>query len=397
MSETNDVELFFFHLMPWPHIPADVRDRYRSSWVVLPNAVYDPVEGSRVYNEYLDQLELADQVGFHAVCVNEHHQNGYGTMPAPNIVAATLARRTANARIAILGNGIGMHENPLRVAEEVAMLDVITGGRIISGFVRGIGAEYFSLNLDPSRSRSRFLEAHDLIVKAWTEPGPFEWDGPNYHFRYVNVWPRPLQRPHPPIFCPSQGSSETILWAAEHRYPYVCTYTPMDQLLRYYDLYREVAQSRFGYTAGAEQFGWTSMVYVADDEKRAIEEVRPHVQYFAERCFHLPPHMLIPPGYTSSQSLRGMLEAQARAAQGGGDRFDFDHLVRTEQALVGTPEQVGERLVRNMEQAGTGVFMGLFQIGDMPHHRAMRNIELFAERVMPHLPLKARAAPVAGA
>jgi alkanesulfonate monooxygenase SsuD/methylene tetrahydromethanopterin reductase-like flavin-dependent oxidoreductase (luciferase family) len=382
------MELFFFHLMPWPLMPDDTRQHYRSSWVVFPNTIYDPAEGHRIYNEYLDQLELADDLGFDAVCVNEHHQNGYGTMPAPNIVAAMLARRVSRAKIAILGNGIGLRDHPLRVAEEVAMLDVVTGGRVISGFVRGIGAEYFSLNLDPSRSRSRFHEAHDLIVKAWTEPGPFEWDGPNYQFRYVNVWPRPIQQPHPPIFCPSQGSSETITWAAEHRYPYVCTFTPMDQLVRYYDMYRELAETRYGYTAGPEQFGWTAMVYVADDEKTAIEEARPHVQYFADRCFHLPPHMLVPPGYTSSRSLRGLLEMQATV----GNRFDFDHQVETGQALVGTPDQVGQRLLDNMERAGTGIFMGLFQVGDMPHDKTTRNLELFAEKVMPHLPRPAQEA-----
>ena len=383
------MELFYFHLMPWPHIPADFKERNRSSWVVFSNSHYDPVAGTRIYNEYLDQLEFADQIGFDAVCVNEHHQNAYGTMPSPNIVAAMLTQRAKRAKIAILGNGICLRDNPLRVAEEVAMLDVISGGRIISGFVRGIGAEYFSLNMDPSLSRQRFLEAHDLIIKAWTEPGPFVWDGEHYHFRYVNVWPRPLQKPHPPIFCPSQGSSETIAWAAEHRYAYVCTYTPMDQLIHYYDMYRQLAKEKHGYEAGPELFGWTSLVYVADDEKEAIEAARPHAEYFAERCFALPPQMLMPPGYTSAQSLRGFIEARG----GTNARFDYDEMIASGLALIGTPEQVGERLVRNMEKAGCGIFMGSFHIGDMPHDKVMRNMELFAEKVMPHLPRKLASAP----
>lgn len=268
------------------------------------------------------------------------------------------------------------------------MLDVISGGRVISGFVRGIGCEYFSLNLDPTKSRARFHEAHDLIIKAWTEPGPFTWDGEHFFFRYVNVWPRPLQKPHPPIFCPSQGSSETIAWAAEHGYPYVCTYTPMDQLVRYYDMYRELAETRFGYRAGPEKFGWTSLVYLAEDEKTAIEEARPHVEYFAERCFAIPPQMLIPPGYSSTSSFRGFIEAQ----MGRQSFFDYDQMIATGQALIGTPEQVGERLLRNMERAGAGIFMGGFQIGDMPHAKVMRNLELFADKVLPHLPRHAGAA-----
>jgi alkanesulfonate monooxygenase SsuD/methylene tetrahydromethanopterin reductase-like flavin-dependent oxidoreductase (luciferase family) len=379
------VRLYNFHLMPWPHIPPDVRERYKASWMLLPNSEYEPVEGNRLYAEYLDQLCFADEIGFDAVCVNEHHQNGYGTMPSPNIIAGVLAGRTKQANIAILGNGIALRENPLRVAEEIAMLDVITGGRIISGFVRGIGAEYFSLNIDPSTSRARFHEAHDLIVKAWTEPGPFAWEGEHYSFRYVNVWPRPLQQPHPPIFVPSQGSSETIEWAAEHRYPYMCTYTPMPQLIRYYDEYRRLAEERFGYTAGPYKFGWTSLVYVAEDEQEALEAVAPHTQYFAERCFALPAQMLMPPGYTSSPSFRRMLEARGV----GGPQAAPD--LNAGEVLVGTPDQVGERLVRNMERCGAGTFMGMFQVGDMPHSKVMRSMELFADKVLPHLPRDAPA------
>jgi alkanesulfonate monooxygenase SsuD/methylene tetrahydromethanopterin reductase-like flavin-dependent oxidoreductase (luciferase family) len=378
------MKLFFFHLMPWPQIPEDFKDTWRSSWVVLPNSQYDPVLGHRIYNEYLDQLSYGDELGFDAVCVNEHHQNAYGTMPSPNIIAAMLAQRTKRAKIAILGNGICLRENPLRVAEEVAMVDVISGGRVISGFVRGIGCEYYSLNLDPTFSRERFFEAHDLIIKAWTEPGPFEWDGEHYRFRYVNVWPRPLQKPHPPIFCPSQGSSETIAWAAEHRYPYIMTFTPMEALVRFYDMYRELAQDKFGYQAGPEQFGWTSMVYVAKDEKTAIREARPHLKYFGERCFAIPPQMLMPPGYTSGASLKRFITARGTA----GSRFDVDELLNNQETLVGTPEQVGERLMRNMERAGAGTFMGAFQVGDMPHDKVMRNLELFADKVMPYLPRK---------
>ena len=376
------MKLFFFHLMPWPFIPEDFQKTWRSSWVVFPNSQYDPVVGNRIYNEYIDQLAFADEVGFDAVCVNDHHQNAYGTMPSPNIIAAMLAQRTKRAQIAILGNGICLRENPLRVAEEVAMVDVISGGRVISGFVRGIGCEYYSLGLDPTFSRERFFEAHDLIIKAWTEPGPFEWDGEHYRFRYVNVWPRPLQKPHPPIYCPSQGSTETIKWAAEHHYPYIMTFTPLEVLVRFYDMYREVADRQFNYTAGPDQFGWTSQVYVAKDEKTAIAEARPHLKYFAERCFAIPPQMLMPPGYTSAVSLRRFIEARGTA----GSFFDVDQLLQSGETLVGTPDQVGERLVRNMERAGAGIFMGGFQVGDMPHDKVMRNVELFADKVMPYLP-----------
>src|SRR5258705_7642393 len=129
---------------------------------------YDPAVGHTLYNQYLDQFEYAEKLGWDGLCVNEHHQNCYGTMPSPNVMAAMLVRRTTRAKIAILGNGLPLRENPLRVAEEIAMLDVVSGGRIISGFVRGISAEYFSTAVNPTHSRERFYEAAELILRSWT-------------------------------------------------------------------------------------------------------------------------------------------------------------------------------------------------------------------------------------
>ena len=167
----NKLRFYFFHLMPYPFIPPV--DDYDSCWVSLSNQHYDPHRGQILYNEYLGQLAASERYGFDGAIVNEHHANYYGTMPAPNIIAAMLIKMTSRLPIGIVGNAIPLHGNPLRVAEEVAMLDVISGGRIISGFVRGIGCEYFNNGVPPGDSVDRFNEAHDLILKAWTEDGPF--------------------------------------------------------------------------------------------------------------------------------------------------------------------------------------------------------------------------------
>jgi alkanesulfonate monooxygenase SsuD/methylene tetrahydromethanopterin reductase-like flavin-dependent oxidoreductase (luciferase family) len=373
------MKLYAFHLMPWPHIVPDVREKYGSSWVVYPNSEYDPVIGRRLYGEYLDQLVFADEMGFDALCVNEHHQNAYGLMPSPNIMAAALLSRTRQAKIAILGNGIALRRNPLRVAEEVAMLDVMSGGRVLSGFVRGIGAEYHSLNLDPTRSRSSFFEAHDLIVKAWTTPGPFEWDGEHFHYRYVNVWPRPFTQPHPPIFVPSQGSAETLQWAAQHRYPLACTFVPMERLKQFYDRYRRYAEEDFGYTAQPEQFGFTSIVHVHEDPKEAERLIEPHLRYFKERSFALPLPIFFPPGYTSPEAYRTRLDIARQLAASGGPTLSAG------APLIGTPEQIVERIGANMAECGAGILMAQFQVGDMPHDKVMRSMELFASEVLPHL------------
>ncbi len=207
------MKFFFFHLMPYAALDPDYDKQYDSAWVTLPNSYYDPKIGHELYNRYLDELEYADAVGFDGICVNEHHSNAYGMMPIPGVMAGALARRTKNCKIAVLGRALPLLNNPLTVAEEFAMLDTITGGRLIAGFVRGIGAEYHAWGANPAESHDRFHEAHDLIIEGWTKPGPFAFEGKYYHFNYVNVWPRPYQQPHPPVWIPSQGSRETIEWA----------------------------------------------------------------------------------------------------------------------------------------------------------------------------------------
>ena len=156
-------------------------------------------------------------------------------MPAPNLIASALIQRTKRVKIAVLGRALPLVNNPITIAEEFAMLDTLSRGRMIAGFVRGIGTEYHATGLNPVFSHDRFHDAHDLIVQAWTRPGPFEFESENYNFRYVNLWPRPYQRPHPPIWIPSQGSAETIDWAAHptRKYPFLVTFSAQDLVARY--------------------------------------------------------------------------------------------------------------------------------------------------------------------
>jgi alkanesulfonate monooxygenase SsuD/methylene tetrahydromethanopterin reductase-like flavin-dependent oxidoreductase (luciferase family) len=187
------MKTFFFHLMPYADLDLSYTDRHNSAWVTLPNSYFDPTVGQKLYDRYIGELELADQLGFDGICVNEHHQTAYGLMPAPNLIAAALARSTHQAKIAILGRALPLVSNPVAVAEEFAMLDQMSGGRIITGFVRGIGTEYFASGVNPTHSHGRYYEAHELILRAWTEVGPFRYHGRHYQFDYVNLWPRPLQ------------------------------------------------------------------------------------------------------------------------------------------------------------------------------------------------------------
>ena len=117
-----------------PFLPDDFKQKYRSVWVDVPSTLYDPEKGHWLYNQYLDQLEFADSLGYDGICVNEHHQNAYGLMPSPNLMGAALTRRTSKAALVVMGNSIALYNPPVRVAEEFAMLDVMSGGRLVAGF-----------------------------------------------------------------------------------------------------------------------------------------------------------------------------------------------------------------------------------------------------------------------
>ena len=150
------MQFYFFHLMPWPYLPDDFDQKYDSAWVWLPNSLYDPVKGHELYREYINTLAYADELGFDGICVNEHHQNAYGLMPSPNVIAGALTQRTSRCKIAVIGNALPMYNPPLRVAEEFAMLDVMSNGRLVAGMVIGGGPEYYSYQINPTYARERF-------------------------------------------------------------------------------------------------------------------------------------------------------------------------------------------------------------------------------------------------
>ena len=343
-----------------------------------------PKKGHELYNRYLDELELIAELGFDGISVNEHHQNAYGLMPSPIVMASALARRTKDCKIAILGSAFCLREHPLTLAEEHAMLDVLTGGRLITGMVRGIGAEYYSMGANPAFSHERFHEAHDLVVQAWTRPGPFAFEGKHFHFEYVNVWPRPYQKPHPPIWCPSLGSTETIEWAAHpsRKYVYMQNYSPVASVVRYLNMYRETAQRMYGYTASSEQIGWAAPVYVADTDEQARAEAAPHIETLFNRLLRLPFEMLFPPGYLTANSLKSMRSHKRSVT---GQEHTVDTLIEQGIILCGSPDTVRRKLMDAHRQLGFQNFLGLLQFATLPRDLTEKNIRLFAREILPAL------------
>ena len=369
-------------LMPYRHLDFAAVKKERASWVIVPNRLYDPVKGADEYEAFIDTLVYAEQLGFDAISVNEHHQTPYGMMPAPNLIASALIQRTKKVDIAILGRALPLVNNPINIAEELAMLDNLSRGRIIAGFVRGIGAEYHASGVNPAFSHDRFHEAHDLIVKAWTTDGPFPWEGDHYNFNYVNLWPRIYQKPHPPIWIPSQGSLETIDWAAapERKYPFIVTFSPEEAVVRNLGLYSKQAET-FGYKASAGQLGWSAPFYIAETIEQAMADARAGIDSLFNNYLVLPMQMLMPPGYTSVASMKKMMSMRAGL---GLEPQSLERLMELGTVVVGTPKTVRERLERMRDKTGLGILIPLLQVGTMSDAVARRNMELFASEIIPH-------------
>ncbi len=371
------MRFFNFHLMPYPSLPEDYDG---PAWVTCPNELFDPEVGQKAYNRYLDELVYSDELGFDGVCVNEHHQNAYGLMPSPNLMAAILARQTKNVKIAVIGNALPLYNPPTRVAEEFAMIDNISGGRLIAGFVVGGGPEYYSFSINPAFAREKFAEAHDIIIKAWTEPGPQEYIGKHYKLRFLNTWPKPVQKPHPEVWIPGAGSVETMEFVAKHHYGYMgIPYFHIDVFDRTFGMFRDACE-REGYEYDPIQAGWLTPIYVAETDAEAREQYEKHFWYFVRRL--LPGINVSPPGYTSLRSIQGILKGIGTFAI---NLKTWDEVMEGQYVAIGSPSTVLEMLEANLERLGTGNLLGLFQLGTLPQELTMKGLSLFAKEVMPKL------------
>ena len=384
------MQVILFHLMSYADLDFEATKDHETVWVNLPNKYFDPVKGHQLYNRYLDELEYGEVLGFDGVAVNEHHQTAYGLMPSPVVMASALARRTKKVKIAILGSALPLRQHPITVAEEHAMIDVITGGRLISGFVRGIGAEYHTFGINPTISHDRFHEAHDLIVQAWTRPGPFSFTGRHYNLEYVNLWPRPFQNPHPPIWVPSQGSKETIDWAAlpDHRYTYLQTFSPAAVVEKYLQSYRDTAQG-YGYEAADSQLGWAVPVYVSDTDDQARKEAKVHFELFRNRLLKMPIEMLLPPGYTSRDSLKNLMKAKASLSQD----LTIDKAIDMGMFVCGTANTVRQMLEDHWSKMHFDNLLTMMHFGSLPQDLTKRSMEMFAKDVLPHIQKLKRTEP----
>ena len=384
MSLVDQAEFHFFHFFPYTNLPSD-HARYESLWVDFPNSNYDPQTGHDLYTRYLSEMVLADRLGFDGLVLNEHHNTQYSMNPAPNLTAAALIPQTKGT-ISVFGTPPNLGY-PNRLAEEYAMLDIMSGGRLRIAFPLGTGMEYWANAVNPATARARFRESIDVILRCWTEDGPQSYAGDFYTYRYLNPWPKPMQKPHPECYIVGTGSPETIELAAELGFGYTVVFIPTKAQLKVFEHFRE-RLAHHGHEPTPDKVTVGVMAYVAETDAKAEEEFMPHVMYFFENALRTTPRYLNPPGYVTVPEFRKRI--QAADVHGTSN---WDDLVAINRIVAGTPEKVADAIGNWLEEAGSSRVNLNLTLGDMPNWKVVKNTTLFAEEVIPIIAFPGHAGP----
>ena len=351
------------------------RHKFPAGWPVPPS-YYDPTVAMRSYQEGLAECELAEDLDFDWLSLSEHHYSGNRATPNPAVMAAAVAERCRKPRIALLGQLLPLN-NPVRAAEEIGMLDTLTGGRLVAAFMRGTPSEDQVYDLNPAEGRARLLEAMDLVLKALTEPQPFAWEGRYYQYRTVSVWPGPVQRPLPPIIVATR-SDDAVRYAAANRLGLGVSYDRPDDVARVTEQYRRRCQEA-GWQPAPEQIVYRGGICLAETDRQARRLQERVAAAGGGRGINIGRSLaLAVPAARSGTSFnpRNAAPPSAPGSSAGGPRM---------LNFVGDPDTVVSQLKEFHDQCGVGVVDLAFQQPGLTHQDVMTQIELFGQEVLPRI------------
>ncbi len=382
------MRVFYFTEQPYPDAWSAPDQSLR---VTLPSAHCDPQVLNRLYARYHDEWMLADELGFD-IMVNEHHSTPTCLSVSGNLSLAILARITKNARLLALGVPVSNRTDPLRVAEELSMIDVISGGRLEMGFVRGVPYEASTSVYGTHRMMERLWEAHDFIIKAMTtHDGPFQFSGEFFHYRNVNVWPRPVQQPHPPVWI--TASSPRSMAAVAARGHIAATFLGGYETRSQFDAYRESWRKTHGGEAPADRLAYTGFCAVGRDREEIARRAEQMVSVMKVNSRVGPPFRN-PPGYLAVKDTVRVMKAGSMARPVKNRRGEsanlanaaLDDYIDTGLIFAGTPDEVFEQIRDfHWQMGGFANLILMLQAASMSHEDTAGNLSLFATEVMPRL------------
>lgn len=377
----NKLEFYVANGGKYPYIPR--RDQLgKSIFISTPNDYYDDRIGQRIFEDYLDLFAFEEKLGYDGAVILEQHGGPNSIVGQSIVMAAAAISRTNEMRIGTVGAILNSYRTPMRYAEEVATLDLLSNGRYFFGLPMGIGANYQGLGvMNPTYAREQFREGHDLLKRAFTESGPFRFDGKFYQTEYANLWPKPLQKPYPEVWVPAAGSKDSLAFAAQNGYSYLAVLVPWPILLKNCQTFRDQVEEA-GQEWDPRRIVANAHVYVAETDKQARQEAEAHVMSLMQNSLGSPFHDSFPPGHVTIPSLRGM-------AAGGGYRSKdvskttYEEGIESGQFIIGSPSTVAERIEEITTKMGAGRLNLTGDTWTMPNWMARKNLTIFAEEVMP--------------
>jgi alkanesulfonate monooxygenase SsuD/methylene tetrahydromethanopterin reductase-like flavin-dependent oxidoreductase (luciferase family) len=304
-----------------------------------------------------EQLCLADELGFDWVSVSEHHYSPRILAPSPMIFAGAMTEVVKRAKIAVLGPLLPL-SNPVRVAEEIAMLDAMSNGRIMVLFLRGTANEILTYRSNPDEAQAVTREGIDLILHAWTEPQPFGWEDRYFNYRTVSVWPRTIQDPHPPVFS-SGNSPESVAFCASRRLNLALSFILLPDIKQRVALYKEEA-AKDGWTPTADNVRYRFFAHSAESDEAAERNTN-------RFKIHMGPARHLSEAIT--KSLR----------ESPPEKLELER-----PFLCGGPATVIDQ-IGVLREAGVGIMDISFLWPGLSYQQQLESMERFARDVLPHV------------
>lgn len=387
------MKVTYFQQVPYRHLPDDFESRFESVVTTPYHALTEPRHVASAFRDALDECMHAARAGFDGITITEHSQSSYDMIPNPDILEAILAYATEAeglpTAIFPVGRSLGKSREPLRVAEEQAMIDAISNGRLVCGFPVGLAYDANINNgVAPAETRARFDENLELVLRAWTESSPFAFNGRFSQYGVVNLWPRPVQDPHPPVWITGIGNPKTMEFCLSRNFGfnYFGWFGYKLTGRRIFDRFGAIAE-QMGKTRNPFQIGFMQSIAVAETDAEAERIYGPHIEYFFRKGLgSIPANRLMLPGGIDIRGLEFVLRDPADFGMYEKMRTaNVRELIEAGCVVCGSVETVREQLVSLSREFGIGNLHAMLQFGSMPKELTQHNIDLFAAEVLPAL------------
>ena len=389
--------------IPYPFVDKKITDAADSVRASLPNRLCDPKIAARLFDEVLDEFLLCDDLGLN-VCAIEHHAGINSLTGAHPMVASILARQSRNARVLSLGTLLSLRPDPVRVAEEYATADIIAKGRFDIGFVKSGGTEMASANANPVNNEERFWEAIDLVKKTLTShDGPFSWEGKHFHHRHVNIWPRPYQEPHPPMWA-ATGDPRSSAEVGRRGIRQVLVLRGPEGTKKAFAANRQARAEAGMPKPTTNDFAYAAFVYVGETEEEGLEVGQKLLWFLNTSLKSAPQYNKFLPGATPPAmapdlyrtapkanpgiEFRDAEKGIAPATRNAEKLISLDARGAMAQGIMfaGNPDSVYRQIMNFYnEVGGFGHLVLVGRTGYITHEESQKSIRLFSTEVLPRL------------